>query len=127
MPYPLLSFLPSTFDIVSCAWFFSAASAVKQALQLVEKDGTILLFAPTEPGIKIPISVNRFWARQITLTTTYAAAPKDIEAAIELIRHRTINVHDMITHRLSLDETEYGFQLVAEAQASLKVIVEPCR
>jgi threonine dehydrogenase-like Zn-dependent dehydrogenase len=31
----------------------------------------------------------------------------------------------MITHRLSLDETGKGFQLVAEADESIKVIIFP--
>ena len=33
----------------------------------------------------------------------------------------------MITHRLSLEEIDKGFQLVAEANESIKVIVEPHR
>ncbi len=33
----------------------------------------------------------------------------------------------MITHRLPLAETGRGFQLVAEAGESLKVIIEPQR
>lgn len=31
----------------------------------------------------------------------------------------------MITHRLPLDETAKGFNLVAEASDSIKVIIEP--
>jgi L-iditol 2-dehydrogenase len=33
----------------------------------------------------------------------------------------------MITHRLGLAETGLGFRLVAEAQDSIKVIIEPQR
>jgi threonine dehydrogenase-like Zn-dependent dehydrogenase len=33
----------------------------------------------------------------------------------------------MITHRLSLEEAGIGFQLVADAQNSIKVIIEPQR
>jgi len=45
--------------------------------------------------------------------------------AIELIRSRRLNVKDMITHRHPLAETGRGFQLVAEAKDSIKVIIEP--
>jgi L-iditol 2-dehydrogenase len=38
-----------------------------------------------------------------------------------------IRVQEMITHRLGLAETGLGFQLVAQAQDSLKVIIEPQR
>jgi len=104
-----------------------AISAIKQALKSVDGGGTILFFAPTDPGIDIPLPFNEFWSNQVTLTTTYAAAPVDIKEAIELIRSRKVNVHDMITHRLSLSETAKGFQLVANAKESIKVVIEPQR
>jgi len=102
-----------------------APSALIQALQSVDQAGTILYFAPTEPGVDIPIPFNQFWSNQITLTTTYAASPADITTAMELIRARRVNVHDMITHRLSLAEASLGFKLVAEAKESIKVIIKP--
>ena len=105
-----------------------AASAITQALESVERGGTILLFAPTDAGITIPISINElFWRNDITLTTSYAGSPADYQTALELIRAGTMPVHQMITHRLGLAETGLGFQLVADAQDSIKVIIEPQR
>ncbi len=105
-----------------------ATSAVMQALQLVERGGTVLFFAPTNRGVTIPISINElFFRNDITLTTSYAGSPADYAAALELIRARRVQVRRMITHRLGLAETGLGFQLVADAQDSIKVIVEPQR
>jgi len=105
-----------------------ATSAIAQALQSVERGGTVLLFAPTEPGVAIPISINElFWRNDVTLTTSYAGSPADYMAALELIRAHHICPGEMITHRLSLAETGLGFQLVAGAQNSIKVIIEPQR
>ena len=102
-----------------------AVSAIKQALKSIDAGGTILFFAPTKPGVDIFLPFNEFWSKQITLTTTYAAAPNDLEKAMELIRSRKVNVHNMITHRLSLAEISKGFQLVADANESIKVIIKP--
>ena len=105
-----------------------ATSAITQALQSVERGGTVLLFAPTEPGVAIPISINElFWRNDITLTTSYAGSPADYMAALELIRAHHICPSEMITHRLSLEETGLGFHLVVSAQDSIKVIIEPQR
>lgn len=105
-----------------------ATSAIVQALESVERGGTVLFFAPTNPGITIPISINElFWRNDITLTTSYAASPADYQTALELIRAGTIPVRQMITHRLGLAETGLGFQLVAKAQNSIKVIIQPQR
>jgi len=106
----------------------SATSAITQGLQSVERGGTVLFFAPTNPGVTIPLSVNDlFWRNDITLTTSYAGSPADYAAALELIRARRIRVNEMITHRLSLEEASLGFQLVADARNSIKVIIEPQR
>jgi L-iditol 2-dehydrogenase len=102
-----------------------ALTAFNQALSCVDRGGTILLFAPPEPGINLSIPGWEFWRDQITLISTYAAAPLDIITAIELIRAHRLPVRKMITHRLSLAEATKGFQLVAEAKESIKVIIEP--
>jgi len=48
-------------------------------------------------------------------------------AALGLIQAGKVRMKEMITHRLGLAETGLGFQLVAQAQDSLKVIIEPQR
>jgi L-iditol 2-dehydrogenase len=111
--------------VVICS---GAMSAIDQALESVERGGTVLFFAPTEPGVNIPISVNDlFWRNEITLTSSYGGSPADYAAALELIQAGKIRVREMITHRLGLAETGLGFTSVARAQDSLKVIIEPQR
>jgi L-iditol 2-dehydrogenase len=111
--------------VVICS---GATPAISQGLESVERGGTVLFFAPTEPGVSIPISVNDlFWRNEITLTSSYGGSPADYAAALDLIQGGKIHVREMITHRLGLRETSLGFQLVARAQDSLKVIIEPQR
>jgi L-iditol 2-dehydrogenase len=103
-----------------------AKSAQLQALERVERGGTVLFFAPTDPGVEIPLPVNDlFFRNDITLTTSYGASPHDSWQALNLISSSSINVGEMITHRFPLDETGKGFQKVSEAGDSIKVIIEP--
>jgi len=101
-----------------------AMSASKQALQCVDRGGTVLFFAVPERGVDISVPIAEFWRNEVTSMTSYGAAPGDLEEALRLIEERKVNVHDMITHRLSLAETGLGFRLVADAKESLKVIIE---
>ncbi len=110
--------------VIVCA---SALSAANQALECVDRGGTVLFFAVPEPGIDVPVPMNDLWRNEITLMTSYGGAPSDLATALELIRAKRVNVRDMITHRLSLAETGLGFKLVADAKESLKVIIEPQR
>ncbi|MBU2608596.1 MAG: zinc-dependent dehydrogenase [Chloroflexi bacterium] len=104
----------------------SATSAFEQALASVARGGTVLFFAPTGPDVSIPISINElFFRNDITLTTSYAGSPADHEVALELIRAGSVQVAQMITHRLGLAETGRGFQLVSQGRDSIKVIIEP--
>ncbi|MDO8578763.1 MAG: zinc-dependent dehydrogenase [Dehalococcoidales bacterium] len=103
-----------------------ATSAVTQAFKLVERGGTVLYFAPIGPGINIPLSINEvFWRNDVTLTTSYAGSPADYQTALELIASGTIKVNSLITHRLSMAQIGLGFQLVARAEDSIKVIIHP--
>jgi len=104
-----------------------AVPAVLQALRSVDRGGTVLFFAVPPAGVEVPVDFAALWRNEIRLQTTYAASPRDLEMALDLIEKRRINVRDMITHRLPLAETGKGFKMVAEAKESIKVIIEPQR
>ncbi|MBI4525141.1 MAG: alcohol dehydrogenase catalytic domain-containing protein [Deltaproteobacteria bacterium] len=110
--------------VIVCA---GALPAMQQAIHCVERGGTILFFAPSAAGVDIPIPLFDFWRNEVTLRTSYAASPQDISEAMRWLESGEVRVREMITHRLSLAEAGRGFQLMAEAQDSLKVILEPHR
>lgn len=103
----------------------AAISAIEQGLSSVDRGGWILFFAPTEPGIKIPINLFELWNKLVTMTSTYAAVRRDNLEAMELIRSRKIAVKKMITHILPLREIKKGFNLVARGGEAIKVIITP--
>lgn len=102
-----------------------ALSAFKQALKSVDRGGTVMCFATTEPSVDIPVPMNEFWRNEIKLMPSYGNAPLDAVVAIELIRSKRLPLEKMITHCLPLDKIALGFQLVAEASKSIKVIIQP--
>ena len=105
----------------------SALPAFKQALKCVDRGGTILCFAPTDPGVDLPVPVYAFWRSNIRMIHSYGSSPLDAAVAIELIARGRVPVQRMITHRLSLDDAGLGFRLVSESKDSIKVIIEPHR
>jgi L-iditol 2-dehydrogenase len=110
--------------VIVCA---GTISAYIQALQSVDRGGTVLCFAPLEPGLNFVFPFFDFWNDGITLLPTYGGSPFDIMTAIELIRSHRLPLREMITHRLPLAETGFGFRLVVEAKESIKVVIEPHR
>ena len=110
--------------VIVCTGSFSA---FKQALESVEKGGTVLFFACTGPDEKLPVPVNEFWRKEIKLVTSYANSPKDAKEAISLLQKKKIPVKKLITHRLSLSQAGLGFKLMSESKESMKIIIESQR
>ncbi|MDD5226707.1 MAG: alcohol dehydrogenase catalytic domain-containing protein [Candidatus Omnitrophica bacterium] len=100
-----------------------ALPAVKQAFQSLDRKGTLLLFAIPETDIQLP-TVD-VWRNEITVTSSYGAAPEDLVEAIKLIKAGKVDMKDLITHTLPLEKAQEGFRLVAEAKQSLKVVLLP--
>ncbi len=104
-----------------------APSAYTDAIRCVDRGGTILFFAVPEPSFKPSIPLTDYWRNEVTLATSYGAAPQDLEQSIQLTSSRRLELEGMITHRLPLSEIAEGFRLVTEGGNSLKVVIEPNR
>jgi L-iditol 2-dehydrogenase len=111
-------------QVVVCT---GATQAAFTALECVDKGGTILFFAVPEPSVKVPVPINQFWRNEITIKTSYGAAPNDLAESLAVLAQKKLNVKDMITHRFGLRHAADGFRLMAAAGESLKVIIEPNR
>ena len=101
----------------------AAPQAVEQAFKCVDRKGVILFFAIPKKNIEIPTA--DFWRNEITITSSYGAAPADLKESLELIKKKKIRVADMITHKLPLDRIQEGFKIASEAKGSLKVVLKP--
>lgn len=99
--------------------------AIKQAIKLADKGGTILYFAPSEPDYEFKTNFNELWWSGVKIISSYAAAPADLRMALKLIQYKRVNVSDMVTHKLPLSEIEKGFKMVGESTESLKIIINP--
>ena len=73
-----------------------------RAFNCIDKKGIILLFAIPNRDIAIPIP--DFWRHELTVTSSYGAAPVDLEAALALIAAKKINIKDTITQILPLQQ-----------------------
>ncbi|MFB3889322.1 MAG: zinc-binding dehydrogenase [Candidatus Bathyarchaeia archaeon] len=111
-------------QVITCT---GATQAALTALECVDKAGTILFFAVPDPSVRIPLPITEFWRNDITLKTSYGAAPRDLAESLSILAARRVNALGMITHRLGIEQAAEGFRLVATAGESLKVILEPNR
>lgn len=106
--------------IIMCT---GAMPAFRAAFKYVDKKGIIMLFAIPNKDLVIP--VEDFWRNELAIVSSYGAAPADLEEALQLIKDEKINVRDMITDRVGLEDIRKGFKIAGEGGKSLKVVVVP--
>jgi len=101
----------------------AALPAFEQAFYSVDRGGTLLLFAPTAPEVRVPLPLFDVYFMGVKIVFSYAAVTEDIKEAITLLENKKIDVLNMITHRFGLKDTQKGFELVARADESIKVLI----
>lgn len=103
-----------------------APGAIATALAAVDQGGTVCFFAPMAPGECYPLPFNEvFWQRDVTLTSSYGSAPRDLQEALELIASGRAAVDQLVTHRLPLSQTQTGFEKMLQGGDCLKIIIDP--
>jgi len=102
-----------------------AMSAFRHAMVSVDRAGSILCFATTEPGDDLQVPINNFWRNSITLLSSYAAAPRDLEEAIEKIRDGVVDVTRLITHRFPIERAGDAFRTMVGEEDAVKIIIYP--
>lgn len=108
--------------VITCT---GVPKAIVQGLASVDRGGTVLFFAPSEPTAKVEIPFNAVWREEVTMTSSYGGSPRDVQEAIDLLASRRVTVADLISHVLPLAEAGKGFRLVAQATDSMKVVLRP--
>jgi len=106
--------------IIMCT---GAMPAFEAAFRYIDRKGIIMLFAIPNKNIMIP--VEDFWRNELIIISSYGAAPVDLEEALVLIKNGMINVKDMITDIVRLEDIQKGFMIAGGAGNSLKVVVVP--
>lgn len=89
-----------------------APQAVKQALRLVRKRGTVTVVGIF--GGDVPVDLTRLVRRELTVAGAYDARPANFPTSISHISQGRVNVRDVLTHRFSLDEAEEAFKVALD-------------
>jgi L-iditol 2-dehydrogenase len=99
------------------------AAVLPWAADVLRDGGAVHYFAGGE-GDALPLSLERLYHRELTITTTYSSSPRDLADAFGLVVRGEVEVASLITHRLPLARLGEGVELMRRREA-LKVFVTP--
>ena len=97
--------------------------AFSDAIDLVRKGGTIVMFGVPSKGDTIPIDMSKIYSKEITITSSYAASDLDTKEALELIDSSKVDFKKLITHSYSLDKSHDAFLHAHNGSDSMKIII----
>lgn len=101
-------------------------AAMDAAAECIAPGGTMVLFTPLPPDVRWPMPVHDLYFKDVRLVCSYSAGPDETREALRVLEGG-FPVARLITHRMSLDDVEKAYKLVADAGETLKVIVYPNR
>jgi L-iditol 2-dehydrogenase len=99
-------------------------SAIAGAAAWVAPGGTLCLYAPPAPGTALGIEGEGLFMRELTINASYSAGPADMRAALGLLASRRVRPLQLVSHRMTLDQTARALELVRSGEA-LKAVVVP--
>ncbi|MBN2230219.1 MAG: zinc-binding dehydrogenase [Candidatus Thorarchaeota archaeon] len=96
-----------------------ACIACNQALEFVKVAGHVTLLGIR--GRPLDIDLDAMAIKELTMSGTWGTLPSSWVTTLRLMASKKIDVAPLITHRISLDRWEEGFELM-EQQKAIKVL-----
>jgi L-iditol 2-dehydrogenase len=98
--------------------------AIVAAAAALGPGGRLCAYAPPEPGAPIAVDGAEIFLRELTVTSSWSAGPRDMRAALALLQSGAVRASELVTHRFGLEET--GEALAAQRDGTaLKAVVLP--
>jgi L-iditol 2-dehydrogenase len=101
----------------------SSLMALEDAIDIVRKGGTIMMFGVPCKGAKINLDMSKIYSREITLVTSYAASDGDTKEALSLIESSQIDVRQLVTHTYTIQDSQKAFDHAKSGENAMKIII----
>lgn len=108
-------------DVVMVAT--GSLTAIGQAVDLVRKGGTVMLFGVPSKDAKMSLDMSMIYSKEITIIPSYAASENDTNEALKLIEQNAIDVKRLITHKFDLKESSKALEYAHQGNDSMKIVI----
>jgi len=93
------------------------------SISLVDRGGTLVLYAPSAPGESFAFPIYQIYFSQITIKTSYSASPLLTREALVLLNSDQININQLISV-YPFSDFEKAFSAVRHDKTLVKVVLE---
>ncbi len=96
---------------------------VESSISLVDRGGTLVLYAPSAPGESFSFPIYQVYFSQITIKTSYSASPLLTREALALLNSNQSNINQLISV-YPFSDFEKAFSAVRYDKTLVKVVLE---
>lgn len=100
------------------------SNLLTQAVEVVRRGGSIIVFSPFDRNPVINIDASRFFEDEISIIGTYSSTPFEYIEALKMIYDKKVKAKEMITHVFSLKDLGKAINLASNPNEKyLKVMI----
>jgi L-iditol 2-dehydrogenase len=100
-----------------------APAAIQLVYRLVRRGGTLNLFGLPEPDSRLDVDLQALYLSGIRVVPTYATTEEHVIETQRLWASGKLDLDEIVTHRVPLEEIHRAFDLAGNPESSLKVLV----
>jgi len=101
-----------------------STSAIQAAFDVVDRGGTILIYAPSPPGAMFGIDIFRLYFSQLTIRTSYSASPLETRQAVRFLEVKREEFLKIPVIRYPFAAFEEAFVAVRKNHKVVKVVLD---
>jgi L-iditol 2-dehydrogenase len=108
-------------DVVICGP--GTPEALRNAMAAAASGGTIVMFAPLEPGIAASLDLNDLYFRDLRLVASYSCGPDDTREALSAIARGVVTAEKLHATTFPLEQAAQAYRALAEAQIVKPIVI----
>lgn len=121
--YSLESLKDNFFDIVIDAT--GVPFVMQKTIQYAKFGGKVLLFGVPPFGKTIEFDASQIFRKGLQISSSFTSVRNSLQA-LDLMKNNIINVNELVSHELPLDEFESGLKLIKDKNThTMKIIILP--
>lgn len=93
------------------------------AASLLHPGGTLVLFAPMEPGSETPIDLHRLYFLDATIVSSYSCGPEDTLRAREAIQAGTVRAEQVVSDFVGIDGLPAAYERMKRGEILKAMVV----
>ena len=98
-------------------------TALDTAINLVRPGGTVMMFGVPSSGATLELRMDRVYAKETTLLTSYAASEEDTTEALMMISSGDMDAKSLVTHDYPLRDAQRAFEHARSGQEAMKIVI----